>query len=158
MPKAASPYRSLPADRRVSLVTHVIKSSREARELYVQRLSARSGFRPVTLKTWPVDRLAKEVVRMNAQTAQDEFDLMHLLYVEVDPSIQVAFLDAAGVKHDGGQMPDDLEAPYTDEGGVQRGAAAVRAQFGEDGERYLQTLAKYNRAGWPGIEEFADDA
>ena len=67
---------------------------------------------------------------MNAQTAQDEFDLMHLLYVELEPAIQVAFLDAAGVKHDGGQMPDDLEAPYTDEGGVQRGgcggARAVR--------------------------------
>jgi hypothetical protein len=152
MSKAVSPYRSLSSDRRVTLVTHLIRSSREARELYVQRLSSKTGFRPVTLKTWPVDKLAKEVVRVNAQTAQDEFDLMHLLYVELEPAIQIAFLDEAGVKHEGGQMPDDLEAPYTDEAGVQRGAAAVRVKFGDEGERYLQTLAKYNREGWPGIE------
>jgi hypothetical protein len=156
MSKVVTPYRSLPPDRRVTLVTHVIRSSREARELYVQRLSSRpGGFRAVTLKTWPVDRLAKEVVRLNAQTAQDEFDLMHLLYVEIEPAIQITFLDAAGVAHESGQMPDDLEAPYTDEAGVQRGAAAVRAQFGDDGERYLQTLARYNRDGWPGIEQIA---
>ena len=35
---------------------------------------------------------------------------------------------------------------------VARGAAAVRAEHGEDGERYLQTLARYAREGWPGIE------
>jgi hypothetical protein len=152
MPKA-SPYRSLPAERRVALVTHVIKSSREARELYIQRLASRpGGFRAVTLKTWPVDRLAKEVVRTNAQTAQDEFDLMHLLYVELEPTIQITFLDAAGVKHEKGQLPDDLPAPYADEAAVARAAAAVRAQHGEDGERYLSTLARYNREGWPGID------
>jgi hypothetical protein len=159
MPKAVSPYRSLPADRRVTLLTHVMRANKEARELYVHRLSSRpGGFRAVTLKTWPVDRLAKEIVRTNAQTAQDEFDLMHLLYVEIEPAIQIAFLDAAGVKHEGGQMPDDIVAPYTDEAGVRRGAAEVRAQFGEDGQRYLQTLAKYNREGWPGIESVAEGA
>lgn len=122
----------------------------------MHRLSSRpGGIRAVTLKTWPVDRLAKEIVRLNAQTAQDEFDLMHLLYVELEPAIQIAFLDAAGVKHEGGQMADDLASPYTDEAGVKRGAEVVRAQFGADGERYLQTLLKYNRDGWPGIEAVA---
>lgn len=159
MPKAVTPYRSLPSDRRVTLVTHVIRSSREARELYIHRLASRpGGFRAITLKTWPVDKLAKEVVRLNAQTQQDEFDLMHLLYVELEPAIQIAFLDAAGVKHEAGQISEDLAAPYADEAGVRRGADAVRAQFGEDGQRYLETLAKYNREGWPGIETIAGDA
>lgn len=159
MPKAVSPYRSLPADRRVTLMTHVIRSSKEARELYVHRLASRpGGFRAVTLKTWPVDKLAKEVVRQNAQTQQDEFDLLHLLYVELEPSIQITFLDAAGVKHENGQIADDVSAPYTDEAGVKRGSDAVRAQHGEDGVRYLQTLAKYNREGWPGIEQIAESA
>jgi hypothetical protein len=139
-------------------MTHVIRSSREARELYIHRLASRpGGFRAVTLKTWPVDKLAKEVVRLNAQTQQDEFDLMHLLYVELEPAIQIAFLDAAGVKHEGGQIPEGLAAPYADEAGVRRGADAVRAEFGEDGQRYLQTLAKYNREGWPGIEAIAGE-
>ena len=159
MSKAVTPYRSLPADRRIALLTHAIRSSREARESYISRLASRpGGFRAVTLKTWPVDRIAKEVARLNAQTPQDEFDLMHLLYVELEPAIQIAFLDAAGVRHEGGHIPDDLAAPYTDEAGVRRGAEAVRAQFGDDGVRYLRTLAKYNREGWPGIEAIAGES
>ena len=128
------------------------------RELYVRRLTARpGGFRAVTLKTWPVDRLAKEVVRTNAQTSQDELDLLHLLYVELEPAIQATFLDAAGVKHEGGQMADDLTPPYADEVAVRRGAEAVRGQHGADGERYLQTLARYSREGWPGIEAIVEE-
>ena len=148
-----SPYRSLPAARRVALVTHALKSSREARELYVQRLVSRGGgFRAVTLRAWQPDRLAGEVVRLRAETPQDEFDLLHLLYVELDPSIQTTFLEAAGVRHESGKLPDDLEPPYCDAAAVTKGAAAVRAKHGEDGERYLRTLARYNREGWPGIE------
>ena len=149
-----TPYRSLPAERRVALVTHAIKSSRDHRALYVQRLVARGGgFRAVTLNAWPVDRLAKEFVRMNAQTAEDELDLLHLLYVELEPAIQITFLDAAGVAHENGKRPEDLEPPYADADAVKRGVAAVRAAHGEDGERYLRTLARYSREGWPGIEE-----
>jgi hypothetical protein len=148
-----SPYRSLPPDRRLALVTHLIKSSREARELYIQRVSSRpGGFRAVTLRTWPADRLAKEVVRTNSQTAQDELDLLHLLYVELEPAIQITFLDEAGVPHENGQMGEDLTIPYADEAAVRRAAAKVREQHGVDGERYLRTLARYSPSAWPGIE------
>lgn len=148
-----SPYRSLPAERRIALVTHAIQASKEGRQLFVARLLAKGGgFRPVTLQSWNADRLAREVVRLRAETPQDEFDLMHLLYVELDPAIQTTFLEAAGVRHEGGKLPDDLEPPYCDAGAVTKGAAAVRERHGEDGERYLRTLARYNREGWPGIE------
>lgn len=154
-----SPYRSLPAERRVALVTHMLTASREGRALMIQRLVARGGgFRAVTLNQWPVDRLAKEIVRMNAQTAQDELDLLQLLYVELEPQIQITFLDAAGVRHDNGKMAEDLEPPYADAEAVRRGAAAVRAQHGEDGERYLRTLARYSSEGWPGIGDIATPA
>jgi hypothetical protein len=147
-----SPYRSLPPERRVALVTHAVKTSREARALYVQRLSAKSGFRPVTLQTWPVDRLAKEIVRMKAETASDELDLLHLLYVELEPAIQITFLDAAGVAHTGGSMADDLEMPYANAESVRRAAIAAKQQHGDDGMRYIRTLARYSRDGWPGID------
>ena len=148
-----SPYRSLPSERRVALVTHVIKSSREARALYVQRMVARGGgFRAVTLQSWPADKLAREIVRMKAETPQDELDLLQLLYVDLEPGIQATFLDAAGVAHEGGRMAEELEPPYCDADAVRRGAAAVREQHGEDGMRYLRTLARYNREGWPEIE------
>ena len=153
-----SPYRSLPPARRIALLTHAIKASREARALYVQRLVARGGgFRAVTVKTWPVDRLAREIVRMNAETADDELDLLQMLYVDLEPAIQTTFLDAAGVRHENGKMPDDLEPPYADEGSVTKAAAAVREKHGADGEHYLRTLARYNAAGWPGIGTIVAD-
>ena len=148
-----SPYRSLPSARRVALVNHALSTSREARAAYVQRLVARGGgFRAVTLKAWPADRLAREVVRLNAENAQDELDLLQLLYVELEPAVQITFLDAAGVPHENGKMGEELEPPYADEPSVRRAAAAVREQHGEDGERYLRTLARYSANGWPGID------
>lgn len=146
-----SPYRSLPAEKRVQLVTHVIKASREGRMIMVQRMMSRGGFRPTTLQQWPAEKLAAEVVRMKAESNEDELDLLHLLYVEIEPAIQKTFLDAAGVKHENGKMADDLTSPYADAAGVARGVAAVRAQHGEDGERYLRTLARYAAKDWPGI-------
>jgi hypothetical protein len=147
-----SPYRSLPADRRVSLVLHAITISREARALYTQRLISRGGgFRAVTLNSWPAEKLAREIVRMKAEQPQDELDLLHLLYVELEPAIQISFLDAAGVAHEKGVMKEELEAPFTDETAVRRAAAMVVEQHGEDGARYLHTLARYSAAGWPGI-------
>jgi hypothetical protein len=158
MAKPVSPYRSLPPERRLALVTHFIKSSPQARELYIQRMASRpGGFRVVTLRSWSPDRLAAEVVRLNAQTATDELDLLHLLYVELDPSVQITFLDAAGVPHENGVMPEDLEIPYAEASAVARAAAAVREKHGEDGERYLRTLARYSPAAWPGVDRIAGD-
>ena len=154
-----SPDRSLPVERRVALVQHAASQSRELREVYVQRLVARGGgFRAVTARSWPVERLAREVVRMRAETADDELDLLHLLYVELEPAIQTTFLEAAGVRHENGRIPEDLEPPYADPDAVRRAAAAVRERHGEDGERYLRTLGRYAREAWPGIEEVAGAA
>ena len=151
-----TPYRALPAERRLLLLRHAISSSREVRALYIQRLSALpGGFRIVTLQSWPAEKLAQEVVRRRAEKPEDEADLLHLLYVEVQPEIQAAFLDAAGVRHESGRIPDELDPPYCDAEAVARGAAAVRERFGDDGEHYLRTIARYNGAAWPGIEELA---
>jgi hypothetical protein len=151
-----SPYRSLAVDRRVALVTHAIQANREGRDLFVQRLVARGGgFRAVALKSWPVDRLAREIVRMKAESAADELDLLQLLYVDLEPSIQISFLDAAGVQHEGGKIPESLAAPYTDTDSVRRAAAVVRERHGADGAHYLRTIARYSLDGWPGIDAVA---
>ena len=154
MAKPLSPYRSLPPERRIELVTQAIKANRESRMVFMHRLASRpGGFRPVTLQAWSVDRLAREVVRLRAESTQDEFDLLHFLYVELEPEIQITFLDTAGVEHESGRMPDELEAPYTDAAAVRRAADTVIAKYGEEGVRYVRTLALYNAEGWPGIEE-----
>lgn len=152
-----SPYRSLPAERRVALLVSAMSASREVRALYAGRLVARGGgFRAATLLAWPVERLAKEVVRLNAQSASDELDLLQYLYVDLEPAIQITFLDAAGVKHDNGKIEESLEPPFADAEAVARGADAVKAAHGEDGLRYLRTLVRYNLAAWPGLDAHVD--
>jgi hypothetical protein len=151
MAKSQTPYRTLSPEKRTELVKHLITSSKEGRVLFISRLAAKNGFRPITLQSWPADKLAKEVVRTRAETADDELTLLHALYVEREPQIQSTFLDAAGVQHENGVMPDELEAPYASADGVRAGIEAVRAKHGDDGERYLQTLARYAADGWPGI-------
>ena len=150
---SSSPYRSLASDRRVALLTHAISSSREARALYIQRLVARGGgFRAVTLQAWPVDRLVSEIVRRKAESAQDELDLLQLLYVELEPSIQITFLEAAGVRHENGKIPEQLDPPYADADAVRRAAVAVRERHGADGMHYLRTLVRYSPGAWPSID------
>lgn len=152
-PKRQSLFRELPAERRVSLLTQLISANRDTRAVFIQRLVARGGgFRAVTLQSWAPAKLAAEVIRMNAQTADDELDLLHALYVSVQPEIQTAFLQAAGVKAEGAVIDEALEAPFADEAGVQRGAAVVLEQFGDAGKHYLRTIAHYNAAAWPGVE------
>lgn len=154
MPTPSSPYRALPSARRIQLVTHAIKAQRESRMLYIQRMVARGGgFRAVTLQTWPPERLAREVVRLNAESAQDELELLQLLYVDLEPAIQTTFLDAAGVQHENGKIAEELEPPYADADAVRRGAVAVRDAHGDDGMHYLRTIARYGQDAWPGIDD-----
>ena len=147
-----NPYRALPAARRIALLTHAISAHRDARALYAQRLVGKGGFRAVTLMSWPPERLAREIVRMNAETAQDELEMLQLLYVDLEPAIQASFLEEAGVEHEGGKMAEELTPPYADAESVSRAAALVRERHGADGAHYLRTLARYSADGWPGID------
>ncbi|MBA3854169.1 MAG: hypothetical protein C0503_07125 [Gemmatimonas sp.] len=152
-PKRQSLFRELSAERRVALLTKLIAANRDTRAVFIQRMVARGGgFRAATLQAWAPAKLASEVVRLNAQTPDDELDLLHALYVSVEPQIQETFLKAAGVKAEGAVIDESLEAPFADATGVQRGAAAVLEQFGEEGKHYLRTIAHYNAAAWPGVE------
>ncbi len=145
-------YRELPAARRTAILTRLFTERKDVRALYIQRLVARGGgFRAVTLGSWPVDRLAREVVRLNVQTADDEVDLLHALYVDLEPAIQTRFLESAGVAHTGATIDETLEPPFATTEAVARAAAAVQAEHGEDGMHYLRTIARYNPAAWPGL-------
>jgi hypothetical protein len=149
----SSLYRALPAARRVALVQHAVTNFKGTRALYAQRLVAKGGgFRAATLMTWPAERLAKEVVRLNAESAQDELDLLQLLYVDLEPAIQIAFLDAAGVAHEKGVIAEGLEVPYAPADAVVKAAATVLEQHGDEGRHYLEVLVRYNLAAWPGLD------
>lgn len=153
MAKTLSPFKSLPAERRLALVQQALARHKGARALYAQRIAAKGGgFRAATLVTWPPDKLAKECLRLGALTAQDELELLQLLYVDLEPQYQITFLDTAGVQHENGVMPEELEAPYADAERVKAGAEAVLAAHGDAGRHYLRTLVVYNLVGWPGLD------
>ena len=148
-----SPYRTLPTDRRIALVTHDIANNRDSRNGYIGRIVARGGgFRPEKLRKWPPEQLAREVVRHNLETPHDELGLMIALYVELEPAIQIAFLDAAGVAHDKGSIAPELAPPFADAVAVNTAAGGLVEQFGDDARRYLRTIALYNGDGWPGLD------
>ncbi|MEO8450493.1 MAG: hypothetical protein ABI647_11910 [Gemmatimonadota bacterium] len=147
-----SPYRSLPAERRVALITHVVSTDGTSREAQIQRIVARGGgFRLATLRKWTAAQLAREVVRYNMESAQDELMLLHTLYVVLEPALQIAFLDAAGVRHDGATIPEDLATPYAEATAVRSAAVALVKDHGDDARRYLRTIALYNTDAWPGL-------
>ena len=153
MSKTATPYRALPVERRVSLVTRAMQRHKASRLLYAQRIAAKGGgFRAATLAGWPPEKLAREFVRLNAQAGNDELELLQLLYVDLEPQYQITFLDTAGVAHENGVMPEELEAPYADAERVKAGAEAVLAAHGDAGRHYLRTLVVYNLGGWPGLD------
>ena len=72
-------------------------------------------------------------------------------YVEIEPAIQMAFLDTAGVPHEQGKIAESAEAPYSSAEVVAKAAEAIVAHYGDDGKHYLPTIATYNAAAWPGI-------
>lgn len=149
---SGSLYRALPSTKRVALLTRLIAERKDVRAVYIARMSKRGGFRPVTLMQWSAPKLAQEVVRMNAQTADDEVDLLQALYVDVEPQIQADFLAAAGVKSEGAVIDESLTAPYASAESVAKAASEILAKHGADAAHYLRVIGRYNPAGWPGID------
>jgi hypothetical protein len=148
-----SPYRTLTPERRLALLTAAIKADKTLRALLVARVASKGrGFRSITLQAWPADKLAREVVRLNAESAQEELLLLQYLYVDLEPQYQVTFFDAMGVTHAHGVLPEELEVPYAGEEAVARGVQAVLAAHGDAGLHYLQTVARYNLDAWPGLD------
>jgi hypothetical protein len=147
-----SPYRSLPVERRVALVAYELKTQRDARGIFIQRLVSRGGgFRPASFQNWSAERLATEVVRLKVESAQDELGLMQTLYVDLEPAIQSTFLDAAGVKHEKGRIDEDQEPPFCTAEATAKAAAALIAAHGDEGVRYLRTIHRYASESWPGL-------
>jgi hypothetical protein len=76
--------------------------------------------------------------------------------VELEPDLQVAFLDACGVKHDKGSIEEEREGALADEATVQRAATGLLEAHGEKGRHYLTTIAAYNGEAWPGLREMLE--
>lgn len=149
----------LPTVTRLRLVSHEISADRDAKATFIQAMVQKGGgFRPETLRKWPVEQLAREVVRRNLESFGDEVRLLQLLYVELEPELQIAFLDACGVKHDKGSIEEEKEGALAAEAAVKKAAAALLKAHGDEGRHYLTTIAAYNSEAWPGLREMLAEA
>ncbi|MDX2182897.1 MAG: hypothetical protein SFW08_02825 [Gemmatimonadaceae bacterium] len=147
-----TPYRLLPAEERVALLTAMLTRYPQSRAQLISRLTSRKGgFRAATFQPWPATKLAQEIARLGAESIQDEVDLLQLKYVTLEPAIQITFLDAAGVSHEGGTMPEDLEPPFADAAATRKAVEAVVAAHGAAADHYLFTLVTYAHGAWPGL-------
>lgn len=153
----SSPYKSLPVETRMRLVERDLESNSGSRAAYIMQMVKKGGgFRPATLRKWPVSQLAREIVRRRMETLQDEIGYLQMLYVELEPEIQCAFCDAAGVAHENGEIPEELPLPLSSEELVGAAAQAVIDRFGERGRHYLTTISVYNPDAWPGLGEWLE--
>jgi hypothetical protein len=107
------------------------------------------------LRKWPAAQLAREVVRRNLETFGDELRLLQLLYVELEPGLQIAFLDACGVKHTDGSIDEegDEQAALADAATVRAAADRLVTEHGDAARHYLRTIAAYNSEAWPGLRD-----
>ncbi|MEO7963889.1 MAG: hypothetical protein ABIT38_08275, partial [Gemmatimonadaceae bacterium] len=152
--KLLSPYRTLSVERRQALVLHDLKTNPSQRELVVRRIAARpGGFRLDTVRKRPVEQLAREVVRFNLETAAEEVALLQTLYIELEPALQIEFLEATGVPHDGASMAEELTPPFASAETVKRAALALVAAHGSDARHYLCTIVTYNAEAWPELDQ-----
>lgn len=152
--KAVSPYRSLPTETRLRLVAHELVNDRDAKASYIQSVVRKGGgFRPETLRKWPVEQLSREIVRRNLEDFGDELRLLQLLYVELEPELQIEFLDGCGVAHEDGSITDESEGALADAEAVARAAESLIAAHGDRARHYLLTIATYNAEAWPGLAE-----
>ena len=152
--KPLSPYRSLPAERRVALVLHDMTTNPAQREAMVRRIAARpGGFRLETVRKRPTEQLAREVVRFALENAGEEVALLQTLYLELEPGLQTTFLERAGVKRDGALIAEELEPPFATAERVREAALTLVAEHGDAAKHYLRTIATYNTEAWPGLGE-----
>ncbi|HET9066955.1 MAG TPA: hypothetical protein VFN22_14140 [Gemmatimonadales bacterium] len=154
---SSTPYRLLPDDTRLMLVTQDLKANSGSRASYIMRMVAKGGgFRPETLRKWKPEQLARDIIRRKLETLQDEIGYLQLLYVELQPEIQIAFCDAAGVAHENGSIPEALPMPLASAERVRAAADSLVSSFGERGRHYLVTIATYNAEAWPGLAEWLE--
>jgi hypothetical protein len=82
--------------------------------------------------------------------------LLVALHLGERRSLLAAFLDAAGLVHDGGLLSDEPGSPPVGEGAARRGFEAVAKDFPADQVRtYLNTLWLQDHDRWEVLERVA---
>lgn len=117
-------------------------------------LSRRLNFRVKSVMALPLDKKVKYTAGLAAVSDGVAGRLLVTFHLVHQRPMMSTFLDALGVSHENGLIPDDAQ-PNLDAAKLPDAVKAMRDQYpAEDVDLYLHTLRLQDHATWSGVAEF----
>jgi hypothetical protein len=117
-------------------------------------LSRRLNFRVKSVLALPLDKKARYTAGLAAVSDGVAGRLLVTFHLAHQRPMMSAFLDALGVTHDNGLIPDDAQ-PTLDAEKLPAAVQAIRDQYPvEDVQLYLHTLRLQDHATWGQVAQF----
>lgn len=115
-------------------------------------LASRLKFRPKSLRTLPVDRLARHLAQMPDVSDAVATRALIALHFSGRRPLMAAFLDTLGIGHDNGLITaENVETPPV--ATLSAAAESLRQTFGRDEvDLYLRTLAALDGETWGNLD------
>ena len=112
--------------------------------------------RPSSFHKIPLEQRVRAVAGLAAPPEALAEALLVALHVEKRRTLLGAFLDALGIAHEEGMLPDDADFPAPGEAAVRAAAAELAARFPPEQIRvYWNTLWLQDRERWGALEPAA---
>jgi hypothetical protein len=150
-------WKRLPLETRVAAADAFWRDD-ESPEIESQHIEAlailarRLNFRPKTLQSLPVERLAKHLGQIGDVSDAIATRALIAFHFSARRDLMAAFLDALGITHDKGLITaEEVQAPAADQ--LAQAAETVRKSFdGADVDLYLRTLAALDGDTWGNLD------
>lgn len=106
-------WKALSPDERVAAITAALADDENGWVKTTTRVAVASAikFRPQTVATWPRQKLVTEAARVPIDDVQLLSAFLVDLHLGTRRPMMAAFLDAVGVKHDGGRIDTEASGP-----------------------------------------------
>jgi hypothetical protein len=106
-------WKALSPEERVAAITAALADDENGWVKTTTRVAVASAikFRPQTVATWPRQKLVTEAARVPIDDVQLLSAFLVDLHLGTRRPMMAAFLDAVGVKHDGGRIDTEASGP-----------------------------------------------
>ncbi|MPY86538.1 MAG: hypothetical protein GEU99_01285 [Luteitalea sp.] len=122
----------------------------------VSLLAERLHFRPKSVLGMPIERRTRALASTHAISDTLAANLLVAYHLGAQRPMMAAFLDALGIPHDDGLIPEDA-TPHLDEARLEEAVGQLRRSFPpEDVALYLATLSMQDPDTWKPLERFQE--
>jgi hypothetical protein len=123
----------------------------------VSLIAERLHFRPKSVMGMPLERRVRVLASTSALSETLAANLLVAYHLASQRPMMAAFLDALGIPHDNGLIPEDV-TPQVDEGRLDEAVGRIRASFPpEDVSLYFATLSMQDPDTWKVLVRFQQD-